>query len=85
MLLSDVKTKKTTKTPAIRTPWSTDEKSAVLGYFSNHIKHGQAPRKHEAEECAKKFANVLSKRTWKDIKNCVHNQTKLVKNKLTKE
>ncbi|XP_050059864.1 uncharacterized protein LOC126551137 [Aphis gossypii] len=52
-------------------PWNDDEKSITTKYFKKYILLGKAPRKKECEEFLKINPNI--NRTWKSIKDFVHN------------
>lgn len=48
------------------------------------MKHFIVPKKKDAEECIKQSNGQLNNRTWRNVKDFVHNHIKVVK-KGTKE
>lgn len=52
-------------------PWNDQEKSTITKYFKKYILLGKAPRKKECEDFLKINPNI--NKTWKKIKDFVHN------------
>lgn len=72
------KTKLKIKQKIIIIPWNDDEKSITTKYFKKYILLGKAPRKSECEEFLKIHPNI--NRTWKKVKDFVHNSGNAKKN-----
>lgn len=68
------KTKVSMQNPKVaKTPWSREESSAALDFFSTFIKKGKVPGKSDVEACIKAH-QVLKNRSWKVVKDFVRNQ-----------
>lgn len=63
-----------------RVPWTDSEKKAVKAELGHFITKLMVPGKLDCDKCLKK-RKELSRRTWKDIKNFVHNTIQTVKRK----
>lgn len=63
-----------------RVPWTDSEKRAVKAELGQFISKLKVPGKLDCDTCLKK-RKELSRRTWKDIKNFVHNTIQTVKRK----
>lgn len=58
-----------------RNPWNKVEKRAVEEHLGTFILSKKVPGKQDCEKCIKKSKPALTNRTWKDIKNYIHNKT----------
>ncbi|XP_050416929.1 uncharacterized protein LOC126830572 [Patella vulgata] len=56
----------------VRRYWTADEKRAVSEELGNNIRQMKVPGKLDCDRCLRKRTE-LSRRSWRDIKNYVHN------------
>jgi hypothetical protein len=68
------------KVSAKRVPWSDAEKKAVRSELGDFITKMKVPGKLECDWCLKKKTE-LSRRSWKDVKNFIHNSIQTVRKK----
>lgn len=69
--------KKLSKKPTMKRPWTEPETTAVLSFFKASIRKSQVPGKKMCEEC-RHSDEVLSSRSWTDIKYYVYNYIKKI-------
>lgn len=53
--------------------WSEEESTAVREHLSSFFASCKVPSKKDCEKCLRLAGKVLQKRSWKDVKNFVHN------------
>ncbi|XP_063067616.1 uncharacterized protein LOC134459242 [Engraulis encrasicolus] len=70
------------KTVQKKRPWTDDERSAVLSKLQKYIALRRVPGKAACDECLREHSVTLQSRTWKDIKNFVHNNIQSSSKKL---
>ena len=63
--------------------WTEEETSVVRKQLSKFFATGRVPRKEDIDPAMKEHA--LRNRTWKDVKNYIHNYHNSQKNKLRKK
>lgn len=56
----------------VRRPWSDAEKNAVNKHLAKFMAERRVPGKDDCLRCIKE-EEVLGQRSWKDVKNFVHN------------
>lgn len=59
----------------VKRPWSDVERRAVEDQLGKFLRLRKVPGKTDCSECVRKAGTALKARTWKDVKNYVHNRT----------
>lgn len=72
--LENVQPKKTKREAALgRFPWNETEKELILSKFKIEIKNGIVPGKDKCTKVKEEHDNILSRRSWTDIKFFIKN------------
>lgn len=64
-----------------RQKWKKEEQQAVKRHLGNHLASGKVPGKKDCLNCIMTEPKVLGARTWRDVKNYVHNTIRSKKRK----
>ena len=68
----------------LKMPWRPEEKDAVFKHLGKHITLQRVPGKTECMACLKKEP-TLHRRSWKDVKNFIHNSIQSMKKKMARD
>lgn len=61
--------------PGTKRPWSHEERNEVELHLAKFFTLYKVPGKSDCELCLKKAGEKLKERTWRDVKNFIHNRT----------
>lgn len=56
-----------------RQKWKTEEQRAVRRHLGNYISIRKVPGKKDCLDCIRSEPEALGSRTWRDVKNYIHN------------